>query len=396
MTISALFIPAGARLRSPVSARVWPHLALGTVIVLSMWQWLPAGLPQPGDAFLAIAFVFAVVASRRIPAATDLYITLGVFVVWVAIINTAWAVIYPADDFMLGTLFYLFNAIVMLFIVALGCQDWQQLRAVVRYACAAALALQAAYIATHPPVLDADGIRAVGTFHNPNQLGYWALLLMAMIAVAMERSRLRLLEVAALACGYYALLMSLSKAAIAGGALLLALVLACCGLSRRLMIGAALVLLFVAAWTIGTGAPIGERLARLDLVERIEHRFTSMGSQSDDDVMSRGYHRVLAYPEHLLFGAGEGGFQRFRDDQGVYEIHSTFANVLFSYGVVGSVLFGALLLAVFRRAPWAHVLYFAPIALYGLTHMGLRFSEFWLFLGLVYAQAHYSKELGKK
>jgi hypothetical protein len=29
--------------------------------------------------------------------------------------------------------------------------------------------------------------------------------------------------------------------------------------------------------------------------------------------------------------------------------------------------------------------------LYGITHMGLRFSEFWIYLGLVYAQARYGR-----
>ena len=64
-------------------------------------------------------------------------------------------------------------------------------------------------------------------------------------------------------------------------------------------------------------------------------------------------------------------------------------NVLMSYGLVGIALFMLLLLTVFGGAPWPSVFYLVPIMMYGITHMGLRFSLFWVFIGLAYAQARY-------
>ena len=60
-----------------------------------------------------------------------------------------------------------------------------------------------------------------------------------------------------------------------------------------------------------------------------------------------------------------------------------------SYGLVGLALFGLLLFVVFGRAPLASIAYLGPVMLYSVTHVGVRFSEFWIFLALVYAQARF-------
>ena len=107
--------------------------------------------------------------------------------------------------------------------------------------------------------------------------------------------------------------------------------------------------------------------------------------------MHRGYIRLIQNPQFLAFGAGEGGFARLtriaekQDD----ELHSTLGTILMSYGLVGLGLFGLLLLVIFGRARLASIAYLGPVMLYGITHVGVRFSEFWIFLALVYAQARY-------
>jgi hypothetical protein len=60
-----------------------------------------------------------------------------------------------------------------------------------------------------------------------------------------------------------------------------------------------------------------------------------------------------------------------------------------SYGLVGLSLFALLLFVIFSRAPLASIAYFFPVMLFSITHVGIRSSEFWVYLGLVYAQARY-------
>jgi hypothetical protein len=257
----------------------------------------------------------------------------------------------------------------------------------VRWACLAALFLQATYVWTHPAVIDETGLRSVGTFHNPNQLGYWALLIMACLAVVKERERLDLVDLGGLAAGMYALAASLSKAATISGAVLLVTILACCGIGRRSLGALVLAVGVAVAGASIAGMPLLDRLGDLSIVENLEHRLSGLGRQADDNLSERGYIRIYLWPEYLLFGAGEGAFVRFRNEHGTNEFHSSWGNVLFSYGVVGAGLLGALLVVIFRQAPWRNWALFAPVALYGVSHMGLRFSEHWVLLGLIYAQA---------
>jgi hypothetical protein len=60
------------------------------------------------------------------------------------------------------------------------------------------------------------------------------------------------------------------------------------------------------------------------------------------------------------------------------------------------MLFMALLAVVCAGAPWLSIFYLFPIMLYGIAHNGLRFSMFWVFLGLVFAQGRYGAGSGTR
>ena len=57
-----------------------------------------------------------------------------------------------------------------------------------------------------------------------------------------------------------------------------------------------------------------------------------------------------------------------------------------SYGIVGLGLLFAFFFVVFHNSPTINLLYFGLIMLYGVTHMGMRDTMLWIFLGLVYVQ----------
>ena len=75
--------------------------------------------------------------------------------------------------------------------------------------------------------LPSTGLRSLGTFNNPNQLGYWGLLVAACLLVLKREQRLNLLDLALLGGAGLVVIHSLSKAALLSFALLLALALIC-------------------------------------------------------------------------------------------------------------------------------------------------------------------------
>ena len=113
-----------------------------------------------------------------------------------------------------------------------------------------------------------------------------------------------------------------------------------------------------------------------------------MLSRNPDDPLSlwkRGYSRLVEHPEYLPLGAGEGAFGRLTDLR-EKEFHSSLGNILMSYGVVGLGLLFGFFFVVFRSSPRINLFYFGLIMLYGVTHMGMRDTMLWIFLGLVYVQ----------
>jgi hypothetical protein len=95
----------------------------------------------------------------------------------------------------------------------------------------------------------------------------------------------------------------------------------------------------------------------------------------------RGYDRIVNHPEFWFFGAGEGSFQRFESVLGG-EIHSSWGTIFFSYGLIGTLLFLLFFLNVFKYKK--NFFYFMPIFFYGLTHQGLRSTQFWILLFIFY------------
>jgi hypothetical protein len=106
------------------------------------------------------------------------------------------------------------------------------------------------------------------------------------------------------------------------------------------------------------------------------------GSGQYDSLATRGYDRIANYPEHILLGAGEGAYGRFRSDLYGTELHSSFGTLLFCYGVVGAGCFACALLFL-GRLDLRAALYLVPALVHGMAHQGLRFAFFWAVLAFV-------------
>ena len=364
---------------------VWPLLGLGGYLTISIFYVFPSGTPQPADYLLVVVIAATVLGAwGRLPDDAMLNLLAGLFVGWIVLVNATWFLLTGDFVFLKKTSFYLYNVVVLLFVIAAGFHDWAKLKKVVWWSCAIALLAQVGCLELFP----AAARRATGTFNNPNQLGYWALLLMACMAIVKDREGLGPADVLALGAGFYVTALSLSKAASISAMLLLLFAGIACGVRRSTGVLLGLALVLGLGFQIATGSAI-DRIASLDPVEALTNRLQNIGQQRDDSVLARGYPRLLENPEYLAFGAGEGSFDRLNDEGSNKEFHSTLGNLLMSYGVPGVALFAALIVIVCAAAP-KNMLYLIPIMLYGLTHMGLRFSLFWVFLGLMYAQGRYA------
>ncbi len=345
-------------------ALLWlAHIILAPIYVFD------AGLPQPAD-FLVGVLLLLLLAFRgmEIPAAAkSILAAMLAFTFYVAVVDVAWWVNLRNTQFLIAPLYYVFNLLACLVFLA-------------QYRWFGKSFLKWTVIAIFCSVLFqfmvgmqlwgfhvGRGIRVALFFRNPNQTAYYAVLCGSMVLIC---SRLKCIPrfAGALLLPFYAMLCyivatSESRAGLAAVGMLI--VLQCLRGIRGILLGMALVL---AVTHLNVGGELRHRI-----MERIERKKKSF----QEELTYRGYARIWRHPEYIPFGAGEGAYHRFETLRG-HELHSTFGNVLMSYGIVGSLLLASVFWTLGRRVGWFNLLYLVPVWLFGLTHNGIRHTEFWL------------------
>lgn len=345
----------------------WPEVLWGLVILSLSFSVYGPGRPQPGDFMLVGLLCIPILVVRfQMPAAIrSTVISLAVFVLYVIGCNFAWVAISSELDFFKASAFYAFNFAVFLgYLVMLGERGDDWLRWTL-YGFAATLVMLA--LLSIPFADRVESGRLELFFVNPNQLAYHVLLCATIVVMLAPRYDVpRAVLYVLLLLAFYVELRTYSRAGVLGIALLAAIQIA-----HRPTIVTLLVLpVFVLALYLD--------LRALD-TDLWQHRFETVEQSTADDYLTdRGIDRILDHPRYLVAGAGEGYFLRFHHSK--FEIHSSAANLIFSYGVIGLSLFLVFLRWLSVSAGPRLTLLLIPALSYSLFHQGMRARPFWLLL----------------
>ena len=236
-----------------------------------------------------------------------------------------------------------------------------------------------------------SSIRATGSFNNPNQLGYWSLLSIALLIVIKRDQKINAIDLALISMVFATQLLSLSKAGILSMAF-------CFGIlfCSKIVTNKQRILVCILAITGGfylalSDSNIASRVANLDAFQAVYTRLSTIGTQGDDSLGGRGYTRITENPYYLILGAGEGGNWRYNIQ--AKELHSGLATLIFSYGIIGFTVFFTFIFFALRGLPWRYSMLIIPIMLYGLTHQNIRFTYFWVFLAAAYSGRFFERSI---
>lgn len=229
------------------------------------------------------------------------------------------------------------------------------------------------------------GGRFAAAFNNPNQLGFFSVVLVSLAYLFYRTGVIVYFFHASLVMmSVLFSMLSLSKAAIIPVLIVSLLVLKpeSSGRGARLGWGAGVL--------IAVGILVSFYLQGLLDDYRVVSRIAGMLDENDTSLEARGYLAFLdATGFQVIFGMGA---ENAREALG-REVHSTLASVLIYYGGIGFLLFfGAL--AIWARKLWSRFggiglfCIAGPAMLYGLTHNGTRFSIFWILFGASLAMVH--------
>ncbi len=295
--------------------------------------------------------------------------TFACFVGYTVLINLIWAATLDNLSLIQSSLFYAHDTLLFVICVMLYSTFKERFLRTTVHAVAASVIVQALLSPLAPGSAFA---RQTNFFNDENQLGYFCVLSAIILVLGARRFFMRPWHQAVgyAAIGYLALISQCRSALSALAALAVISVL---GRPWRLVVLAAVLLVAYLVVSIDPSIPA-----------MFGDRFITEGEY--DTLATRGYDRIVKYPEHLLFGSGEGAYSRFLSDLYGTEIHSSYGTLLFCYGLVGTGIFSAGLLLIFKTDPRS-ALYLVPAFVYGSAHHGLRFAFFWAMLAFVCCMA---------
>jgi hypothetical protein len=349
-----------------------PALIMWALFLISTpFYVLNAGMPQPNN-LLVLLLVPSAMRWRRgwHPSLTYILKPLKQFIVWVIVVNYTWALINWKLDYKeygLFPIYFIFNYLLLFIALAAYNKHREQFLWLTLYCVFIAVVLQVFLSFAFPT----GRVRGSLWFKSPNELGYYALLAACLLAISRKRLEFGMGKAAfaLISCAYLASI-SASRASLGGIALLYLLLVF--SNPRMIIVGS-----IVAVALLIAGGPVFEA------IETSQERF--MVAQHADRSFSdeRGYSRLWKHPEYLPLGAGEGDWSRFDEPNSkAIEIHSGVATVLFSYGVVGILLFASFMLRMLRGATTRAIWMMAPVLLYTVAHQALRFTTLWVVIAL--------------
>jgi len=361
-----------------------PALFLWSLYILLFPIYIfKSGLPQPGDILVVLLApaVFLTGSNRLFPAAILPVRAILLFTGYMLLVNLTWTVALDAyalstkTGFLITPTYYIYN--VILFLIALVMYRRYRERFLW-------LTLQLTLVSVSLQVFisfffSRGGIRGEVLFNNPNQLGYFAVLSASILCYGRRQLGLGTVPatIGLLASGYLSLLSS-SKAALGATAILI-------------IVGLLSNPRFVVVSVLGALLLLVSSSKVDEAMDRMRTRFAT--DETAGFFEERGYDRIMNHKEHWFFGAGEGGYKRFKHTTviGSHELHSSGGTIFFSYGFIGTWLFALFCWRVVRRARPRYVLMLLPAIAFGLTHQGLRFTLLWVLLALFVSLKDYEQ-----
>ncbi len=231
--------------------------------------------------------------------------------------------------------------------------------------------------------------RISGFFNNPNQLGYFCVVVLTTIVIYKKRLPIWLSIICIIICTYMTIL-SLSKAAIVSIAFIFVLYFneydTEINLKKMIFtfigIGVAFLIIYFLLYSDFY------MLSKFQYISLMRNRILGMMLESDSELsMGRGYARINEIGVLVLCGVGEGMFDRFISMTG-FECHSAYASILVSYGIICAIIYAYLFkFTVYsKKYSLRYTVLFTSIGLYNITHMGLRSTLLWALLAMSYYQ----------
>lgn len=182
--------------------------------------------------------------------------------------------------------------------------------------------------------------RYMGTFTDPNQFGFYIFIVLLFAYLTKHEKVDTYLFPITSVMGIFIIIQSKSLAAFLGLAVLYTLALLRF-ISEKFRVNKVILCVMLILSTTGVVyyfIPTSDfRIEDVEYttVNRIRYKIYNIiyADGIKDILRERAAEKIINYPEYFIYGAGEGNYERYYPEP-VNEIHSSFINLFFSYGLI--------------------------------------------------------------
>ena len=182
--------------------------------------------------------------------------------------------------------------------------------------------------------------RYMGTFTDPNQFGFYIFIVLLFAYLTKHENADTYLFPITSVMGIFLVIQSKSLAAFLGLAVLYTLALLRF-IGEKFRVNKVILCVMLILTTTGVVyyfIPTSDfRIEDVEYntVNRIRYKIYNViyADGIKDILRERAAEKIINYPEYFIYGAGEGNYERYYPEP-VNEIHSSFINLFFSYGLI--------------------------------------------------------------
>ena len=320
-------------------------LLLLYIITKPFYLWA-SGLPQISDIILAVAFAFTFLTYRPkvIGNIIRQNIHFFIFLIFVIVINLLYSIYYADIDFNMKSLYYIFDALGII-VFSIFFENNQSSKKILRTGFAIALIMQLVMFFT-PFGRYYGGTRYMGSFNDPNQFAYFCLLSYSFIyLLTSSKNRINSSNFLFLLITVYLIFQSSSTGMLLGASIFIVLFLANIVKTivnkpkKYLPYIFSIIILAIPIVCVISVIPATngymDRIVNSQIFSRIKEKTVQASGQANASLWEeRGYDRMQYYPQYIIYGAGEGQYERFEKAYQHLEFHATLPSILFCYGIL--------------------------------------------------------------
>ncbi|MFA5702716.1 MAG: hypothetical protein WC982_04265 [Advenella sp.] len=336
------------------------NILISLSLFLSQFYVFSSGIPQPGHIVLALSIGLFFI-TKNIKNKNEYSNILLILIFYISLVNLIWSLLSSSTSYIISLAYWIFNLILFLYITNNNI-NFNYIQKTILTSLIFMILIWALGLGRYDFYPRYNGL-----FNDPNQMGFWVLCSLSIYLLKPNKY-----QILVLCLGLFLIILTMSRSAIVGILFIFIGYL----LNSKFTINAILLkTLSFMALIISLSYIF---IVSADEIQFIADRLveTKMGEQAE----IRGYTALLKYPEYLFFGGGQGEYFRFSSTN--HEIHSTWAGLLFYYGIVGTSLFLFLLYKIFSQLYLHEKLIFLGPLIYGFSTYGARTIIFWYLISL--------------